>query len=273
MLSNKEKYKTYRPKKFLGQNFLVDDNIAGKIVRSLSIKNNEPVLEIGPGYGSLTRHILNLTKNYIAVEIDKNIVSELTKKFPGIEILHSDILKFDFNALKKFKYKIKIIGNLPYNITSEIIFKLFENREKISEAVIMVQNEVADRILGTPNSKNYGILSVQSQYFSQPVKLFKVPPSAFFPKPKVYSAIVKLKFVEIKDGAKDEKSFKTIVRESFGKRRKTMKNSLKEFFEKQNLHFGEINFDFSRRPENVTVREFIFLTNEIYEQINEKAHG
>lgn len=262
----KQKYEKYKPKKFLGQNFLVDENIAGKIVASLDPQADDVIIEIGPGRGALTKIISRYTKRLIAVELDKKIYEQLLTEYDEkIKLIHKDFLNIDFKKDITTNYKkLKIIGNIPYNITTEILFKLYETSEQISTAVLMVQKEVAHRLVSKPNSKDYGILAVQTQFYTDPKILFNVPPSAFFPKPRVNSSIVRFDFNKDKTDLKDVKLFKTLVRESFGQRRKTMKNSLKKFFEEKNIFIDEIDFDFSRRPENVSVREFVNLSNKIY---------
>lgn len=268
-LLKKEKYLKYRPKKFLGQNFLVDDNIAKKIIRQLGITGDDIVIEIGPGHGALTKHLVNMTNNYFAVEIDKEKCDELYEKFSGIKkIFNKDFLKFDFeNDLKlKPSKKIKIIGNIPYNLTTEILFKIFENHKIFETAILTIQKEVAERITAKPKSKEYGILSVQSCIYSVPKMLFTIPATAFFPKPKVNSAVLKLELKE-KPEIKNTEIFKLIVRESFGQRRKMMRNSLEKCFESYNLSFTDFDFDFTRRAETVSPEEYIVLSNRVYNLI------
>jgi len=259
-LKTREKYELYKPKKFFGQNFLVDDNISKKIIKQLDINSRDLVIEIGPGQGALTKHLAFLKSNYIAVEIDNTIAGELKSKFGNeITVINQDFLKFDLNQFDK---KIKIIGNLPYNIASEILFRLFDSRDKIISAVLMVQKEFAGRLTAAPYTKEYGIMSVQTQVFSVPTLQFNVPPTVFFPKPKVDSSVVKLDF---SNDLKIEsiKVFKELVRSAFGKRRKMIRNSLKEFFEKNNLSFEMFDFDFTRRAENIRVEEYTSLANKI----------
>ena len=266
-MKTKEKYKIYKPKKFLGQNFLVDDNIAKKIVKHLEIKKSDTVLEIGPGRGALSKHLAGTCRKYIAVEIDGNIAKSLSDKIGDKgKIVNEDFLKYNLN---KFRKRVKIIGNLPYNIASEILFKLFDCREKIDTAVLMVQKEFARRIVSHPDSKEYGILSVQSWAFCNPEILFNVPPSVFFPKPKVESSVVKLYFnnnLELLNVS----MFKKLVRSAFGKRRKTLKNSLKDMFSELNLNFSDFDlfFDFSKRAENINVNQYVKLSNHIFEKIS-----
>jgi 16S rRNA (adenine1518-N6/adenine1519-N6)-dimethyltransferase len=260
-LKTREKYKIYKPKKYLGQNFLVDDNISKKIVKQLEITKSDFVIEIGPGQGALTKHLEGYCDNYIAVEIDKSISEALEEKYGSrIKIINDDFLKYDLNQFVK---PIKIIGNLPYNIASEILFKLFDYRDKIACAVLMVQKEFAQRLVAKPNTKEYGILSVQTNAFSQPKILFNVPPTVFFPKPKVESSVIKLEF-KINYDILNKEIFKKLVRSSFGKRRKLIKNSLKDFFEEYKLSFRDYNFDFTKRAENINVEEYVKLSNDIY---------
>ena len=268
MISNKEKFLKYKPKKFLGQNFLVDDNIAKKIISACDIKKNDSLIEIGPGHGALTKHLVKLTKNYLAVEIDHTIIEKLKLQFDNkLKIIHKDFLKLDFdselNDIFNIKNKLKIIGNVPYNITTEILFKLFELKDKIEFAVMMIQKEVAQRITAKPNTKAYGILAIQTQLNTSPEILFNVPPTAFFPKPKVHSSVIKVEFEKEKYKLDDKTLFKKIVKESFGKRRKVMRNSLKNLFDDLSIVTNRIGFDFSRRPENVSIHEFVKLSNEI----------
>lgn len=263
----KEKYEKYRPKKFLGQNFLTDENIARKITESLKVTGNDTVIEIGPGQGILTKYLMKLTRNFTAVELDKSIYINLKEKFKEeLNIIHQDFLKFDlikFSESLTGNSKIKIIGNIPYNITSEILFKLFNNNDLIDSAVLMMQKEVAQRLQAKPNTKEYGILAVQTQVNSDPKILFNVSSSSFFPKPKVESSVVKLNFECRKYLIKDKEIFRNLVRSSFGQRRKTLGNSLKSFFERMNLTESKPEFDYGRRAENVSIEEYVKLSNDI----------
>ena len=278
-INNTDKYLKYRPKKFLGQNFLIDENISRKIVKSLNITSDDFIIEIGPGYGSLTKYIIKEADNYLAVEIDKGISEKLRSGLLKNEegrnhnIISKDFLKFDFDneagLYNPERKKIKISGNIPYNITTEVLFRLFENREKISAAVLMIQKEVACRLTAKKDTKDYGILAVMTQFNSNVKILFNVPPTAFFPKPNVNSSVIELNFGKEIFPVKDYGLLRNLVRSSFGKRRKIMKNSLKEFFEKINIPAEELNFDFSRRAENVSVEEFVTLANEIHEKITD----
>lgn len=266
-MKTREKYKIYKPKKFLGQNFLVDDNISRKIVNQLGVIEEDYVLEIGPGQGALTKHLAGFCKKYIAVEIDKSIAESLQEKYgETAKIINEDFLKYDLN---KFRNPLKIIGNLPYNIASEILFKIFDSRDKIECAVLMVQKEFAKRLTAVPNTKDYGIMSVQTQVFSNPKILFNVPPTVFFPKPKVESSVIKLTFEKGKNELLSKDVFKKLVRTAFGKRRKTLRNSLKDLFEEFNLAFDdfELFFDFGKRAEDIDIAGFINLSNMIFSKV------
>jgi 16S rRNA (adenine1518-N6/adenine1519-N6)-dimethyltransferase len=274
LLTNKEKYDKYRPKKFLGQNFLVDNNIAHKIISSLNIEKGDNVMEIGPGQGALSKYLVDEECNYSAVELDKHIYEKLKDEYgERIKLIHKDFLKLtedEFSELGSSENKLKIIGNIPYNITSEILFKIFDMREYVSETVMMMQKEVAHRLTAKPNSKEYGILAVQMELYSDVKILFNVPPTAFFPKPRVHSSVVKITLKEKNEKLKSEELFKKLVRQSFGQRRKVMSNSLKTFFEENELEVVDIDFDFSRRPESLTVEEFIGFTNQVYDRLENK---
>ena len=246
----------------------MDDNIARKIVRSLDLKEGDNLIEIGPGQGALTKHFAEAGCNFAAVELDKEIYNRLKKEYKGkVTLIHKDFLKLSYDKDIKDIFrnveKIKIAGNIPYNITTEILFKIFGMREYVSEAVLMMQKEVARRLTAKIGTKDYGILAINTELNSVTKVLFDVPPTAFFPKPRVHSSMVSVRLEERYPGLKDRELFTKVVRESFGQRRKVMRNSLKNLFEKLRIPFGEIEFDFSRRPESVSAAEFVKLSNEI----------
>jgi len=268
MLSNRSKYEKYRPKKRFGQNFLVDDNISRKIVKSLEITEDDTVIEIGPGQGALTKHLINETNRFLAVEIDIKAAEDLKSK--GYNVIEKDFLEFDLDVDLPEKFKgrnIKIVGNIPYNITSGILFKLLDSVVKIDSCVIMIQKEVAERLVAKVNTKQYGILAVQFQATANVKQLFNVPPTAFFPKPDVTSSVIRITFGHNENVIKNVSIFKEFVRSAFSKRRKTLKNSLKDFFEKHELNINDFELDFKRRAESLTVKEFIDLSNLIAEKI------
>jgi len=248
-----------RPRKSLGQNYLTDENICRNNVNSFEIKKDDNVLEIGPGKGAITKYILRKTDNLTVVELDENNCAVLKEKFPGIKVINKDFLKFDLNSIFKTQgSKLRVIGNIPYNITSEIIFKLIDSRTVILDAQLMIQEEVAERLAAKPNSKEYGIPSVFVQVFTKPKLLFNVSRNCFYPKPRVDSRIIHFDFTQsIENKIKDTEFFKRFVKAAFGNRRKTLRNSLKNL----NLDLSKANFDFTRRAESLSVEEFINLSN------------
>lgn len=269
-----EKFELYKPKKFLGQNFLVDDNIARKIIRSLTVVNGESIVEIGPGRGALTKHLTGISDNITAVEYDRKVFEHLEAEFEGkVKFVHCDFLDYDLKSHDASgRRTVNVIGNIPYNITSKILFKLFEDHASINMAVLMMQKEVALRLTAKPSTKDYGILAVQTQVHCKPELLFDVPPSAFFPKPTVKSTVVRLNFMSgaLVNEIRNYNMFREVVRESFGQRRKIMSNSLRQFMERKNLKPDEIGFDFSRRPEMLSPEEFIGLANMFNEASKEE---
>ena len=258
----------FRHKKRLGQNFMMDRNVAAKIVDASEIGENDVVLEIGPGMGSLTKELLSVAKNVTAVEIDERLVESLKVDFEDnddFKIVHKDFLEFDISGFAVATgSKIKIVGNIPYNITSQILIHTFDHFSAVSSLTVTMQKEVADRILSNAGSKNYGILSVYAALFSHPKKLFNVSRGVFNPKPKVESSAVMFKIKNrLPDDLLDLDLFKKVVRKTFGKRRKMLRNSLKEIGECTEF-LAENGFDLRRRPESLDVEEFIELSNAIH---------
>jgi 16S rRNA (adenine1518-N6/adenine1519-N6)-dimethyltransferase len=248
-----------RPKKYLGQHFLKDQNIARKIVKSLDrteICRN--VLEIGPGMGILTKFLMELDINLKAIEIDGESTAYLRENFHGLEVVEADILKTEFNNL--FHDRFLIIGNFPYNISSQIFFKVLDNRDKVLEVVCMIQKEVAQRISAPPGNKEYGILSVLLRAFFDIEYLFSVPPQVFYPPPKVHSAVIRLRRNLVQELQCDEKQFFGVVKQAFQTRRKTLRNALKAL----NLPgIATQNALMDKRAEELTVVDFIELTTLI----------
>ena len=253
-----------KPKKALGQHFLNDLNIAERIVESLSPSQN--VLEIGPGTGILTKILVKKKIDLKLVEIDKESVDFLTNE---LEISDSLIYNQDFlkmNLAEVFcKNNFSIIGNFPYNISSQIVFKIIDYRKYIPEMCGMFQYEVAERICQKEGSKKYGIISVITQAYYNAKLLFEVSNDLFTPPPKVNSAVISLKRKENLNLNCDEKLFLKIVKLSFQQRRKTMRNSLKQINLSDNLREDTI---FDKRPEQLSVTEFIDLTNMVSQDLN-----
>ena len=248
-----------RAKKHLGQHFLKDDNIANKIVASL--QENKNVLEIGPGTGILTNHLLQIENiNLKVVEIDKESVEYLTQQFPSLngKIISADFLRYDLNGL--FNGNFSVIGNFPYNISTQILFKVLEYKDQVNEVVGMFQKEVAVRIASKPGNKDYGIMSVLLQAFYNIEYLFTVNESVFIPPPKVKSAVIRLLRNDVRNLDCDEKLFVTVVKTAFNQRRKTLRNALSSIKFEMN---DEINFLFTKRAEQLGVAEFVFITKNV----------
>ncbi|MBN2773832.1 MAG: 16S rRNA (adenine(1518)-N(6)/adenine(1519)-N(6))-dimethyltransferase RsmA [Prolixibacteraceae bacterium] len=247
-----------RAKKHLGQHFLKDTNIARKIVDSLTISNTRQVLEIGPGMGILTRFLNEKPEiQFKLIEIDSESVRYLNDNYPQLQnsILEADFLKMNLD--KVFSGPFSIIGNFPYNISSQIFFKVLENRNIVIQVVGMVQKEVAERLSAGHGSKTYGILSVLLQAYFDIEYLFTVNETVFDPPPKVKSAVIRLKRNNIKELDCDEKLFFRVVKTAFNQRRKMLRKSLKSAF-------GEITGEYSTlRPEQLDISQFILLTRQI----------
>lgn len=248
-----------RAKKALGQHFLTDKNIAMSIVKALGADNPvRDVLEIGPGMGVLTQYLLKREDiDLRAVEIDDESVRYLSKNFPDIEgkLFEADFLKIDMDSL--FEGDFRVIGNFPYNISSQIFFKILDNKDRVPEVVCMIQKEVADRIAEAPGSKVYGILSVLLQTWYDIEYVLTVGPGAFAPPPKVKSAVIRLKRNGRQGLECDEKLFRTVVKTAFNQRRKTLRNALKPLF-RQDTDTSDPIFDL--RAERLSMEDFIRLT-------------
>ena len=247
---------TVRAKKRLGQHFLADKTIAQKIVNSLS-EETTSVLEIGAGMGVLTQFLLQKeTVDLRVVEIDNESVSYLQAHYPALQnrILADDFLKLDLSTL--FAGKFAVIGNFPYNISSQILFKVLDYKGYIPEVVGMFQKEVAVRIASQPGNKDYGIISVLLQAFYDIEYLFTVEAAVFNPPPKVKSAVIRLKRNAVEQLDCDEQVFKTIVKTAFNQRRKTLRNSLKTICFPEGFTREKI---FEKRPEQLSVEEFVYL--------------
>ena len=246
-----------KPKKHLGQHFLKDDNIARKIVNAL-VQRNGLVIEVGPGTGVLTKHLIHADiEEFIALDVDTESIEYLKELYPE----HSEhfVLK-DFLKHTVERENYAVIGNFPYNISSQLFFKFWDDRNKVTEVVCMIQKEVADRICAKEGSKTYGILSVLLQAFFDIDYLFTVPPHVFQPPPKVDSAVIRLRRNATPQLDCDEDLFKRVVKAGFGKRRKTLRNALKDI----NLPQAVSSLDIlNSRAEQLTVAQFISLTSKI----------
>ncbi|MDD5166729.1 MAG: 16S rRNA (adenine(1518)-N(6)/adenine(1519)-N(6))-dimethyltransferase RsmA [Candidatus Omnitrophica bacterium] len=260
-----------KPKKRLGQNFLIDKNIQRKIIAACGLHLSDNVLEIGPGRGELTRPIAQNTKKVIAVEIDKFLFSELKQEFKDYKntrIVNCDILKFDptkfFSKTDLINSNIKVVGNIPYYISSPIIEHLFKFNKYIDTVFMTVQKEFARRITALPGSKDYGSLTCFVRYYTEPKILFLIKRNSFFPIPKVDSCLLRLKILRHPGvGINDEKLFFRIIRAAFNKRRKILRNSLEGIIpqEKLNNFFDTFNIDCNIRPEDLSLQNFSDLAN------------
>jgi 16S rRNA (adenine1518-N6/adenine1519-N6)-dimethyltransferase len=248
-----------RAKKNLGQHFLKDEAIARRIAESLDGFPTLPVLEVGPGTGMLTRHLLEQERDLTVVEIDSESVAYLKEHYPSLEgrILEQDFLRMNLPAL--YNESFCLIGNYPYNISSQIFFKLLDNRESIPCCTGMIQKEVAERMTASPGSKSYGILSVLLQTWYDIEYLFTVNEQAFIPPPKVKSAVVRLTRNRRKQLDCNEKLFKTVVKTSFNQRRKMLRNSIKSLLSEEHPLPGDPML--TKRPEQLSIEQFEHLTN------------
>lgn len=254
-----EKIFMVRPKKGLGQHFLTDHNLAEKIVDSLGNIPHSAVIEIGPGKGILTKYLLKKQiDNLILVEIDKEAYEYLLEN--NTELKDKLILKDFFDMdLSSFGYNIAIIGNFPYNISSQIFFRILEYHNRITEVVCMVQKEVADRITSSPCNKTYGILSVLLQTWYDVNYLFTVNPGAFFPKPKVKSSVIKLVRNDRRKIGCDESFYKTLIKTSFNQRRKILRNSISSLIQGVEIEDSILG----KRAEQLDVEDYIELAKYI----------
>ncbi len=243
-------------KKRFSQNFLHDVHYQQKILAACEISSHDEIIEIGCGTGALTQGLIASGARIHGVELDPDMIEILKTKFSGVPnftLYHADFLKWPF---PDFANPVKVIGNLPYAVSSPILFKLMEHSEKIQTATVMLQKEVAQRIAGKPNSKDYGILSVFCQLHSDVKKLFDVPSSAFTPRPMVVSSILQMKFKPLPDELSDYENFRSLVKTAFNQRRKMLRNSIAGF-----LQGGESPVSLELRPEALGVKEFVRLSN------------
>ncbi|NWF94159.1 MAG: ribosomal RNA small subunit methyltransferase A [Syntrophaceae bacterium] len=258
------------PRKRWGQHFLVDRNVLNKVIRIAQVGEDDLVLEVGPGLGEMTLALAKKAKRVIAVEIDSKLAEVLRRKTvsdPNVEVIQEDILKIDLDRyLRREERPIKVVANLPYQISTPLLFRFIDSRHLFSTLTLMLQKEVAQRMVAVPGGKDYGPLSISVQLFSRPSIHFFIKPAAFFPPPKVESAVVhmvwrKEPIVQIQD----EDWFKKVVRGVFGYRRKTLINALRHSDLSLPNHveaaMGKIGIDPKRRPETLSIDEFASLAD------------
>lgn len=249
----------HRPRKRFGQNFLIDPHVVEKIIRSMNPQPGDNLVEIGPGQGVLTEKLLASGAELHAVEIDRDLAALLRQRFAHLghfTLIEQDVLKVDFDELCSADRPARIIGNLPYNISTPLIFHLLDYLPGILDMLFMLQLEVVDRMSAGPGSKDYGRLSIMTQYFCQVEKLFEVPPQAFAPAPKVTSAIVRLSPRPLASlPLKQSSRLENLVRQAFAQRRKTLRNNLQGIL--QDADFIALAIDPELRPENLSPDDYV----------------
>ena len=255
---------SHRPRKRFGQNFLHDAAVVRRIVQAIDPQPDDLMVEIGPGTGILTRELLKVLHVLHAVEIDRDLISTLHREFPdhGLELHACDALRFDFTALAGDPHSLRVVGNLPYNISTPLLFHLLESRRVLRDMHFMLQREVVARLAAPPGSKTYGRLSVMAQLHCHVEALFRVGPGAFQPPPKVDSAVVRLRPREplaLEDALLP--AFGNLVARAFAQRRKTLRNSLSDVLETAQIHAAGV--DPSARPETLAVEDFVALTRRL----------
>ena len=271
------KYQFTFQKKF-GQNFLIDTHVLEKIISAAGITEEDFVLEIGPGIGTMTQYLASAAREVCAVEIDKSLIpilEDTLKDYDNVTVINQDILKVDIAELSREKNQgkpIKVVANLPYYITTPIIMGLFESHVPVESITVMVQKEVADRMQVGPGTKDYGALSLAVQYYAEPYIVANVPPNCFMPRPKVGSAVIRLtRHKEPPVRVKDEKLLFGIIRASFNQRRKTLANGLKNYeglpFTKEEIEeaISQCGFSPSVRGEALSLKEFAMLADALWE--------
>ena len=263
---NNENYFSHKARKRFGQNFLTDDNVINAIVQAINPKSNDCLIEIGPGKGAITLPLLNACPKLTVIELDRDLVKNLQRlqqKYPLLTVCEADALQTDFRTFCEGA-NLRIVGNLPYNISTPLIFHLLTFNNVVTDMHFMLQKEVVDRLCAEPNSKSYGRLSVMVQYYAEVEALFKVPPESFDPAPKVTSAVVRITphrashFPELAD---NEAHFRQFVTDCFQTRRKTLRNNLKKRYSEDIIQ--RLPIDVGRRPETLSVAEFVSLSNFI----------
>jgi len=250
-----------KPLKRFGQNFLTDVNILTKIADEVNPRPEDKIIEIGPGTGALTAKLLERVPSITAIEVDSRVIEELRESYAGLNLIEGDFLEIELDKLYP-GHKLRIAGNIPYNLTAPIVFKLIENHEFISDAVLMVQLEVAQRMTAKKGTKDYGIFNVILKHFSDVKLAFKVSANVFYPRPRVQSAVVHIFFKSIPQDKAADSYFINTVKAAFGNRRKTLKNSLSNSIF-AGIDFSESETDLSLRAEQLDPEDFIKLSKFI----------
>ena len=258
----------HRPRKRFGQNFLHDQGVIHGIVAAIRPREGEHLVEIGPGMGAMTEPLLDGCKEMDAIELDRDLIPGLRVQFAvqgGLTLHNADALKFDFCELASDGRQLRVVGNLPYNISTPLIFNLLAQSHCIQDMHFMLQQEVVNRLAATPGGGDYGRLSIMVQYRCKVEKLFTVPPEAFNPPPKVHSAIVRLTPYDTPPiPAKDETLLAQLVTQAFQQRRKTLRNNMKKLLDVDTIE--SLGIDPGRRPETLSIEEFVRLADALFAQ-------
>lgn len=254
----------HRARKRFGQNFLRDTGIIDRIIRAIRPNPGQALIEIGPGQGALTAHLAQSGADLTLVELDRDLIPILEGQFsssPNVHLIQADALKTDFSAFYPDR-RLRVVGNLPYNISTPLIFHLLAQHTRVQDMHFMLQKEVVDRLAAAPNTKAYGRLSVMTQYYCRVEPLFEVPPEAFTPRPKVTSAVVKLTpYEQLPFPAQDATLLQRMVRDAFNQRRKTLRNALKALATPEQIVAAGI--DPAARPETLALQDFVTLANSL----------
>ncbi len=268
----------FRFSKSLGQNFLIDDGVLNKMIEKSNINSDTNVLEIGPGFGTLTQRLCRSAKKVVSVEIDDTVIpilAENTEEFTNLKIVNADVMKIDLKELIQTEFgnePVKVVANLPYYITTPIIMGLLQKELPISDIVIMIQKEVAERIAAKPGGKDYGALTVAVNFYSDPELIAEVPPSSFIPQPKVSSSVIRLKMLlSPRVDVPDKKKFFSLVKASFGQRRKTLVNAVfnsgisGKSKEEIAAALGNAGLNEKCRGETLSIEDFARLSEELFD--------
>ena len=265
----------HRARKRFGQNFLTDTYVIKRIIGSVHPLAADNLVEIGPGKGALTGELLHALDHLNVIELDRDLIPLLQQQFSNndkLQIHQGDALKFDFQQLASSDRPLRVVGNLPYNISTPLLFHLLSYKQLIKDMHFMLQLEVVKRLAAQPGNKTYGRLSVMTQYYCDIDNLFEVPPSAFSPAPKVTSAIVRLRPKQPVLAADSLSTLDTLLKNTFGQRRKTLRNTLKNLLDSEGFeqlkthleHNKQLDFDLGQRPEELSVNSFVTLSNIIH---------
>ncbi|MRI33698.1 16S rRNA (adenine(1518)-N(6)/adenine(1519)-N(6))-dimethyltransferase [Endozoicomonas sp. OPT23] len=259
----------HKARKRFGQNFLHDHGVIQRIIRSIHPKEGDNLVEIGPGQGAITEYLLDNAGELDVIELDKDLIPTLKLRFglnPGFRIHQGDALKFDFTSLQKNEEPLRLVGNLPYNISTPLIFHLLQFQGLISDMHFMLQKEVVERLAAQAGDKHYGRLGIMAQYYCRVDYLFIVNPGCFSPAPKVDSAIVRLTpYTDLPYPCKNVELLERVVREAFQQRRKTMRNTLKKLISAEEME--ALSIDPTSRPERITLEQFV----SIADYLNDKS--